>query len=104
MPALPDRIQRLSELATDLWWSWNPTPREVFRKLDYPLWGLTAHNPVQMLRMVSREHLDAAAGDPSFLAVYDRAVAALDQARGAEGTWWRHRFPELSAFTLDDTR
>ena len=96
MPALPDRIQRLSELATDLWWSWNPTPREVFRKLDYPLWGLTAHNPVQMLRMVSREHLDAAAGDPSFLAVYDRAVAALDQARGAEGTWWRHRFPELS--------
>ena len=34
-PELPERLKRLSELANDLWWTWNPRAREVFRKLDY---------------------------------------------------------------------
>ncbi|PYS49738.1 MAG: hypothetical protein DMG13_22745 [Acidobacteria bacterium] len=42
---LPNRIERLSELASDLWWSWNPVAREAFRRLDYPLWRQTRHNP-----------------------------------------------------------
>ncbi len=50
MAQLPDRINRLRELANDLWWSWTPDAREVFRQLDYPLWRLTAHNPVRMLQ------------------------------------------------------
>ncbi len=47
---MPERIARLEELATDLWWSWHATPRAVFRRLDYALWRATAHNPVRMLR------------------------------------------------------
>ncbi len=49
-PTSPNACTRLPELATDLWWTWNPQAREVFRKLDYPLWRQTAHNPVLMLR------------------------------------------------------
>ena len=48
LPPLPPRIDRLSELAVDLWWSWNNSARQVFRGLDYPLWRATAHNPVRM--------------------------------------------------------
>ena len=90
---LPDRLNRLSELATDLWWTWNPKAREVFRKLDYPLWRQTAHNPVLMLRQVSAEMLSLAAEDDRFLTVYDAAVDALDRARSARDTWWQNRFP-----------
>ena len=43
---LPARIERLPELAVDLWWSWHHEARMVFRMLDYPLWRATAHNPV----------------------------------------------------------
>jgi starch phosphorylase len=100
MPARPERLRRLLELASDLWWSWNPAAREVFRQLDYPLWRLTAHNPVQMLRSIPAEYLDRAAGDASFLAIYDAALAGLDQARGAERTWWRGRFPKLSECSI----
>jgi starch phosphorylase len=60
---IPERLQRLPELATDLWWTWNPQAREVFRKLDYPLWRQTAHNPVLMLQQVSQEMLNLAAAD-----------------------------------------
>jgi starch phosphorylase len=89
---LPERINRLAELATDLWWTWNPQAREVFRLLDYTLWRQTAHNPVLMLRSLAPEQLEQAASDDRFLAVYDTALDALDRARNAVDTWWHDRF------------
>src|SRR4029078_3621442 len=96
-PPLPDRISRLAELAVDLWWSWNPDGRQVFRSLDYTLWRARhahppprlrrrrapAHTPARMLWPIARARLDHAAGDPEFLRRFDRAIAALDAARAA---------------------
>src|SRR5687768_146076 len=92
---LPDRLSRLPELATDLWWSWNYRAREVFRRLDYLLWRATAHNPVLLLRSVATERLRAVAADPSFLQLYDAAIGGLDRARAARDTWWSERFGRL---------
>jgi len=94
--ALPVRIERLTDLARDLSWSWNSEVRRVFRRLDYPLWRLTAHNPVRMLQLLSAEQLQSAAANPSFLRHYDAAVEELDRARGTADTWWRRRYPDLS--------
>ena len=52
---IPEKINRLSELVYNLWWSWTPEARELFRRLDYPLWRRTQHNPVQMLQEISTE-------------------------------------------------
>jgi starch phosphorylase len=95
LPPFPERIARLEDLAVDLWWSWHAETREVFRRLDYGLWRATAHNPVRMLRLVSRGRLEECASDPAFQDLYDRAVAALDDARGARNTWWSRTFPHL---------
>jgi glycogen phosphorylase len=89
---IPERLQRLPELARDLWWTWNGQAREVFRRLDYPLWRQTAHNPVLMLRLLSPGILETAAKDPAFLQMYDEALDALDAARSARDTWWQRRF------------
>jgi starch phosphorylase len=97
---LPERIARLEELALDLWWSWHLEARTVFRRLDYQLWRATAHNPARMLWLIPREKLEAAAIDPEFLARYDKAIAALDDARAARNTWWSHRFPHLNGQTI----
>jgi starch phosphorylase len=96
LPSFPERIARLEELGSDLWWSWHAEARAVFRHLDYGLWRATAHNPVRMLWNVSRDKLEAAAEDPEFLATYDVAVAALDDARAARNTWWARSFPQLA--------
>jgi starch phosphorylase len=93
---LPDRIHRLGELADDLWWSWNPDARNVFRQLDYPLWRLTAHNPVKMLALVPGESLAKAMASPGWLALYDSAVMGLDAARQSETTWWAREHPAAS--------
>ena len=96
-PQLPDRISRLHELATDLWWSWNTDARNVFRALDYPLWRLTAHNPVKMLQLISPSTLERALTDHDWLAGYDRALERLDAARGARNTWVEHHCPEINS-------
>src|SRR5918995_1362304 len=96
LASLPDRINGLGRLAFDLWWTWNQETREVFRRLDYPLWRLTEHNPVRMLHMVPPERLEQATRDPSFLAVYDAAVKNLDRALAAKDSWWLRSFPYLS--------
>jgi glycogen phosphorylase len=90
---LPDRINRLAELAYDLWWSWTMDAREVFRSLDYSYWRLTAHNPVKMLQVMPRATLDAALTDTQWLARYDRVIARLDATRSAERTWFATECP-----------
>jgi starch phosphorylase len=90
---LPPQLDRLGDLASDLRWSWSPEGRKVFRRLDYMLWRETAHNPARMLWLISREKLDQAARNPQFMLSYDRALAALDAAREARGSWWSRRHP-----------
>ncbi|MGQ9545680.1 MAG: alpha-glucan family phosphorylase [Dehalococcoidia bacterium] len=91
---LPERINRLEELANNLWWSWHPQARALFRALDYPLWHLGGHNPVKQLREISADRLEAAANDPAFLNLYDSVMAALDADISAHGSWFASKFPD----------
>src|SRR5688572_32895252 len=86
--SLPDRISGLWQLAFNLRWTWHPEAREIFRRLDYPLWRLTSHNPVRMLQLVTSQQLKQAAGDPAFVALYDAAIEGLGRALTAKETYW----------------
>jgi starch phosphorylase len=97
---LPGRIHRLHELAVDLWWSWDLTAREVFRRLDYPLWRRTDHNPVRMLQQITPERLEQATADPRFLQAYDAAVARREQAKGFVHPWWRDHGHAVNGGTI----
>jgi glucan phosphorylase len=99
LPPFPERVRRLDELAANLWWSWQYHPRKVFRDLDYQLWRATAHNPVKMLRLVTRERLEQMSRDEDFLNTYDKALEGLDAATAARNTWMARRFPELQNTT-----
>jgi starch phosphorylase len=100
LPPLPERIRRLDELAANLWWSWQHMPRQVFRDLDYQLWRSTAHNPVKMLWLVTRERLEQMSREPDFLESYDAALAGLDATRNAKNTWMARRFPAWQDTTI----
>ncbi len=93
LPSFPERIRRLGDLASDIWWSWHANARAVFRTLDYPLWRITAHNPVLMLRTIAPERVEQVARDPRWLALYDAAIAGLDQAKASRATWWQKVVP-----------
>lgn len=100
MVQLPDRISRLEELAHDVWWSWTPEARHLFRTLDYPLWRQTAHNPVLMLKLIPPEPLQRAAANAEWTASYDRVMARLDDVRSARNTWCEAECGELASRSI----
>jgi starch phosphorylase len=75
MQPIPERIRGIEELAYNLWWTWHPWARRLFRALDYQAWRESTHNPVLMLRMIRPERLHQAAQDPEFLAIYDQVMS-----------------------------
>ena len=77
-PALPPVLARMSELAYNVFWSWEPTVRALFRRLDPGLWQACGHNPVSMLGQVSQATLERAAADPRYVALYRRACERYD--------------------------
>jgi len=93
-PSLPERIGRLNELAYNLWWSWHPQARALFRKLDYPTWRMNGHNPVRQLREIDPARLQSAADDPDFITLYDSVMSAFDADMTAGGSWFATRYPE----------
>lgn len=95
---VPAKIGRLSELAYNLWWSWNPEARELFRHLDLPLWRTTQHNPVQMLQQIEPEELEAAANDSLFFSRYNQAILAFDREMSNGQTWFRQQYPQANGF------
>ena len=84
---LPPLAEGLQQLASDLWWSWNPAGREVFRRLDYALWRQTDHNPIRILSAVPAERLAQAECDPRFRETYEKAMEQLQRAQSGTGTW-----------------
>jgi glycogen phosphorylase len=77
-PAIPPALSRMPELAYNILWSWEPTIRALFRRLDPPLWKDSGYNPVVMLGRVSQENMERAAADPRYLAHYAQACQRYD--------------------------
>ena len=96
IPNLPPRIEGLAALATNLWWSWSNDARTVFRRIDEPLWYLTKHNPLELLRRVDPARLATCASDPAFLAQYDRVLDAASRALTSPNTWFQSHYPDLT--------
>jgi starch phosphorylase len=92
---VPERIGRLEELANNLWWSWHPEARALFRTLDYPLWRLSGHNPVKQLLEISTDKLAAAAAEPAFLNLYDSVMSAFDADMSDKDSWFSSKYPHV---------
>ena len=91
---LPRRINRLGELAYNLWWTWNPSAQRLFYRIDYALWERLNHNPLLFLRSVGRSEVNAAAQNPFYLEIYDRVFANFDAYMNAKETWCSQRYDE----------
>ncbi|MFN2509230.1 MAG: DUF3417 domain-containing protein, partial [Chthoniobacterales bacterium] len=63
IPKLPPALEPLRELSFNLWWTWEPSARRLFRHLDPELWNRTNHNPVRMLQLSRQARLVEVAAD-----------------------------------------
>jgi glycogen phosphorylase len=86
-PTIPTPIARLRELVDNLFWTWDPESRRLFRRIDNELWESVGHNPVVFLRDVAQERLDACAADDDFVRHLDAVMARFDADVGSAS--WR---------------
>ncbi len=92
---LPRRINRLGELAYNLWWTWNPDAQRLFIEIDRDLWERTNHNPVRFLSLVQRAQLNAVTQNHYYLNQYDLIFSQFDEYISAADTWCERSHPEF---------
>ena len=95
-PQIPERIERLEELAFNLKWSWDYRARLLFKRLDPDLWKNTQHNPVKLLHTIEPSRLVVASRDPDFLREYEVTMKSLDRAKRRGDKWFPREFPDLA--------
>jgi starch phosphorylase len=90
---LPKRINKLGELAYNLWWTWKPEAQALFQYIDPVCWEDVYHNPIKLLRGVPRKTLTGLAKDKRFLEAYERVMNdfAAYMTEPTKRTTWYHK-------------
>ncbi|HVO87137.1 MAG TPA: alpha-glucan family phosphorylase, partial [Casimicrobiaceae bacterium] len=77
-PRIPARLARLTDLAANLWYSFDRPTRILFARLDPALWDAVGHSPKALLKRIDERRLIEAADDPSFIQSFHRVLSAFD--------------------------
>ena len=93
-PQLPKNINRLQEIANNLWWSWNSEFLRLFKSIDNDLWETVDKNPVKFLKRVSQERIEMASNDDKFVKEYNKVVKNFDDYMTSKDTWFNKKYPE----------
>ena len=87
MPTLPPGLEPLREMSFNLWWTWEPAARRLFRHLDPELWNRTNHNPVRMLQLSRQGRLEELAQDKTFVRELKQVFEAFEKYLGRKDTY-----------------
>ena len=91
VPSLPEKLEPLREIVSNLLWTWNHDTIDLFRRLDSKLWDETYHNPVLMLGKISQNRLEEVSNDDSFISHMNRVYVQL-YVYMEEKTWYQRNF------------
>ena len=69
---LPQNLNKLRELAYNLWWVWNSDAKNLFRQIDNKTWHQAQSNPVLLLNMLGYDRLLELSKDKVFMAQLDQ--------------------------------
>src|SRR5882757_5041772 len=86
-PILPAALEPLREMTFNLWWTWEPSARRLFRHLDPELWDRTNHNPLRMLQLSRQARLVEVSKDEVFLRDLADVYRAYKKYLGRKDTY-----------------
>ena len=80
-------VDKLRELARNLWWTWQPNVIALFRELDPALWRKVDHNPVEFLKRLPIEQLERRAAEMALDSRIDYAFRRLAEYMHDTSSW-----------------
>src|SRR5688572_29573414 len=99
VPRLPAPLERLRDIAYNLWWTWAPVARDLFARIDPQLWDEVHGNPIELLTRVEQKRLDALATDDALLSHLDAAWTTFQGYMSRDG-WFHKQFPDARKATI----
>ena len=97
---IPKKLDGLIDLAYNLWWSWHPEARILFKQINQLAWKASVHNPVRMLRDTPQEFFIAAENDEDYLRRYDIIMNRFRRYMNTTTGWFREEYPDSRALTI----
>ena len=92
---LPKKIERLGNLAYNLWWTWHPDAVKLFSTIDNALWNEVRHNPVEFLHRIERPQYSVVMDDEAYMMNYASQIEAFDAYMNAKETWFTKEYPDV---------
>ena len=91
---LPPKLEGLSRLAYNIYWSWHPEVRQLFARIDRRVW-LNFRSPVAVLRI--QRDWTSLLNDPDFMVQYETILRDFDEymANGREHWFARKHGDEI---------
>jgi starch phosphorylase len=99
-PHVPKRLSGLIDLAYNLWWSWHPEARVLFKQVNRQAWKKSVHNPVKMLQDIPAEFLDSLLSNPEYLRRYDIIMNRFFQYMTNRNGWFSEQYPKGRSLTI----
>ena len=93
VPQLPKELKKLTEIANNLWWSWNTEFLKIFKMIDPDLWERIDKNPTKFLKLVAQEKIEKAAKNEEILKLYDQVVGYYENYIYSKDTWFAKKYP-----------
>jgi len=95
---LPASLNKLDEIAQNIWWTWNSHAKSLFRQIDKQAWIEASSNPVLLLNILNYEKLVALGQDAAFIkkvdAVYDDFQAYMNVPKNT-------KVPSIAYFSME---
>ena len=80
-------LDKLKDLARNLWWCWQANVIDLFRELDPTLWQKVDHNPVEFLKRLPTEQLERRAAEMALDSRIDYAFRRLSEYLKDTDSW-----------------
>ena len=79
--------QKLQKLTQNLWWTWRPEVRAIFRDIDLNLYHKAHRNPVRVIKEVDPVFLEQRAAEVDITTRTDRALRQMNEYLKPLTTW-----------------
>ena len=97
---IPQELEGLEGLAFNLWWSWHPAARNLFKRLKREAWKEGYHNPIKLLEELPGEVLLFASKDPEYLRNYHSVMARFQEDLASSRGWFTKNVKDLGELPI----
>jgi glycogen phosphorylase len=96
----PEQISGMADIAYNLWWSWHPVARMLFKMMDRVAWKENGHNPVQMLKEIPREVIAASVNTPDYMHHYNAVFSRFRRDIETKICWFVEKIAAPSCLPI----